>query len=76
MFCKKHIKIVKKHRESHAASTVLRVHNGRYEHEHRPFSMFITVDVRWLSDGVRPIFKCHLSDYNISFRFYINGLET
>ena len=39
-------RIGQKQWESHAASTVPHVHNGRYEHEHRPFSMFITVDVR------------------------------
>ena len=29
--------------------------NGRYEHEQRPFSMFITVDVRQLVAGFYPI---------------------
>ena len=41
--------------ESRLTPTVLRVHNGRYEHEHRPFSMLITVGVRQLSQGFRPI---------------------
>ena len=41
--------------ESHLTPTVARVHNGRYEHEQRPFSMFITVDVRQLVAGFYPI---------------------
>ena len=38
--------IKEKSNASALASTVLHVHNGRYKHEHRPFSMFTTVDVR------------------------------
>ena len=39
-------KIGRKPAESHLTPTVPHVHNGRYEHEHRPFHVFITVDVR------------------------------
>ena len=36
--------IKEKSNASALTSTVLHVHNGRCKHEHRPFSMFITVD--------------------------------
>ena len=59
--------------ESHLTPTVARVHNGRHEHEHRPFSMLITVDVRWLSDGFRPIFWWILPDFLMGFALLFNG---
>ena len=49
-------KVGRKHWESHLTPTVLHVHNGRYKHEQRQFSMFITVDAAWLSQGFCPIF--------------------
>ena len=49
------------------ASTVLHVHNGRYEHEHRPFSMLTTVGVRRLSQGFHPIFSRILPNYSPTF---------
>ena len=49
------VKVGRKPRESHLTPTVARVHNGRYEHEQRPFSMFITVDVRQLVAWFYPI---------------------
>ena len=37
--------IIKEKSNASALVTVVpHVHDGRYEHEHRPFSMFITVD--------------------------------
>ena len=59
--------------ESHLTPTVTRVHDGRCEHEHRPFSMLITVDVRWLSDGFRPIFWWILPDFSMAFAQLFNG---
>ena len=47
--------IKEKSNASALASTVARVHNGRYEHEQRPLSMFITVDVRQHVAGFYPI---------------------
>ena len=38
--------IKEKSNASALTPTVAHVHNGRCKHEHRPFSMFITVDAR------------------------------
>ena len=43
--------IKEKSNASALTPTVARVYNGRYEHEHRPLSMFITVGVRRLFAG-------------------------
>ena len=61
-------KIGRKHWESHLTPTVLHVHNGRYEHEHRPFSMFITVGVRRLVAGVPPYFDLLFAQYSQGFQ--------
>ena len=43
--------IKEKSNASALTPTVLHAYNGRYEHEQRPFSMFITVGVRRLAAG-------------------------
>ena len=61
-------KIGRKHWESHLTPTVPHVHNGRYKHEHRPFSMFITVGVRRLVAGVPPYFDLLFAQYSQGFQ--------
>ena len=50
--------IKEKSNASALVSTVPHVHNGRYEHAHRPFHVFITVDTRQLSHGFAQRYAC------------------
>ena len=66
--------IKEKSNASALTPTVLHAYNGRYEHEQRPFSMFITVDVRRLSQGFRPIFSLVLPHGLLGFSPSTHGV--
>ena len=57
-------------------STVPHVHNGRYEHAHRPFHVFITVDTRQLVAGFCPITCLTLVWLTLCFRFIYPWLSS